>query len=182
MKIPALLFLFLLCAQAVLASDTPNGGLVFSATAAKAARIGDKVAFTLKFSNESQNPVRICLLESEVFRAGQSMFRVVRASDGKVADLQPSPHPHGYVVDESDFHLIPAGKSFSSTQTLYLDPARFKAGEKYKVTWIYKNKAKKWPGGVTTLDGPTKALFGGSEIPYIWIGESEVSVEISVQK
>jgi len=182
MKIPSVLFFFLLCAQAVLASDTPNGGLVFSATAAKVARIGDKVTFTLKFSNESQNPVRIYLVESEVFRALQSMFRVVRASDGAPVDLQPSPHPHGYVVDESDFHLIPAGKSFSATQTLYLDPTRFKAGEKYRVTWIYENKGKKWPDGIMTLDGPTKALFGGGEIPYIWIGESNVTVEISVQK
>lgn len=32
------------------------------------------------------------------------------------------------------------------------------------------NQITRWEGGVQTLDGPTKALFGGGDIPHIWTG------------
>jgi hypothetical protein len=138
--------------------------------------------FTLRFANETKKPVRIYLVESEPFRSFQSALRVARASDRKIVDLQPEPRPHGYMVDESDFHLILPGESFSAKQSLSLDPTIYRAGESYVVTWIYENDVTKWAGGVVTLDGPTKALFGGKEIPYIWTGRSNVGVEIRVRK
>ena len=145
------------------------------------AALGSEIRFTLSFVNETNKPVRIYLVD-EPFRCLQSMLRVVRAYGGRCVSLQPPVRPHGFVVDESDFHLIPPGESFSTSQSLHLDRELFKAGEKYIVTWIYENRVTKWLGGISTVDGPTKELFGGKDIPYIWIGGSVVDVKIRVRK
>jgi hypothetical protein len=39
-----------------------------------------------------------------------------------------------------------------------------------------------WKGGVETLDGQTKSLFGDEEIPYIWLGEIESTIAIEIIK
>lgn len=178
-----ILILLSLFALRVTASGSATERVHFTASVGNPeGKIGSEMVFTLRFANETKKPVRIYLVRSEYFRALQSDLRVTRASDGKVVDVQPLPRPHGYVVDESDFHLIPPGESFSVTQSLWLDASRFKVGEKYTVTWIYENSVRRWPGGIPTVEGRTKELFGGDEIPYIWVGRSDVEVRIRVRK
>ena len=45
------------------------------------------------------------------------------------------------------------------------------------MSWTYHNDIVRWEGGYQTLDGPTKTLFEGKDIPYIWTGK--LSVEAS---
>ena len=35
---------------------------------------------------------------------------------------------------------------------------------------MYENKQRRFEGGAQTLDGPTKPLFGGSDVEDLWVG------------
>jgi hypothetical protein len=125
------------------------------------------IAATLSFENRSKKPIRILLVKPEVFRLFNSSLRVW---NGKaMVSLQPEPHPHGHMLDEDDFAVIPAGETKTFAQTLYLKD-RFTAPGDYEVEWTYENKARKFAGGAQTLDGVTKPLFGGTEVTDLWIG------------
>lgn len=138
----------------------------------------------LRFHNIGRDPVRIYLPVSEPFRFNISTISFYPRGEptGKRPFTAPEPHPHGYVVTEKDFHLIDPGKELIFTQRFTIDPfARggsgterrpgFEAGSKIDVRWTYENSITRWEGGVQTLDGPTKRLFEGKEIPWIWTGE-----------
>jgi hypothetical protein len=159
--------------------SAPVDGVQFAISREEGSALpGDDIVFTLHFSNRSDRPVRIFLVRSEPFRAGQSSFVVRRAADGEQVDAQPAPRPHGYIVGEQDFHLIAPGETLSDRQTLEVSPERFTAGEEYVVTWVYENQVTRWPGGVGTVDGPTRPLFDGKEIPFVWVGEARVETRI----
>jgi len=117
----------------------------------------------LSFRNETSRPMRLLFVRPEVFRLFNSTFRVW--DHDKVVSLQPDPHPHGYLLDENDFLLLPAGGTRTVTQSLQLpNPGSF------EVEWMYENKQRSFPGGIQTLDGPTRPLFGGSDVEDLWIG------------
>jgi hypothetical protein len=138
-----------------------------------AARAG-KLAATLSFENRSKKPIRILLVKPEVFRLFNSSLRVWKGKD--VVSLSPEPHPHGHMLDEDDFALIPAGETRTFTQSLSI-----KDRGDYEVEWMYANKARKFAGGVQTLDGVTKPLFGGVELTDLWVGELSVRRPIHVE-
>ena len=137
----------------------------------------------LHFKNASKDPIRIYLPQAEAFRANISTI-VMRAGDAVIA--VPEPHPHGYTVTEIDFPLIAPGEEKSVLQPFSLDPMvpgpgtatlrrpGFEAGKSVAVRWSYDNSITRWQGGAQTLDGPTKSLFEGKDIPYIWTGKLSV--------
>ena len=139
---------------------------------------GGSVPLRLHFRNTGAEPLRIYMIQSEVFRALQSDLQVF-AADGEFLDAQPEPHPHGYVVDERDFVAIAPGATVVQLQTLQLGGRAF-VGQTgpLRVRWTYRNSIESWKGGVMTLDGPTKRLFGGGPIAGLWRGE--VVVEASL--
>ncbi len=136
----------------------------------------------LRFRNPSaSDPVRIYLPKSEAFRAAVSVLRF-RSNKG-ASFFEPQPRPHGYTVTEADFHLIGPGEEVTFEQTFTLDPmkrgrgvetvrrAGFEDGATVAVSWSYDNEMTRWEGGATTLDGKSKRLFDGKEIPHIWTGK-----------
>lgn len=138
---------------------------------------GSTVTVTLELRNTGTELRRIYLLESEPFRAMQSTFFLALPEPTELS-MQPEPRPHGIVVDEGDFHELPPGQTQRFTQSLRL-PDDVAPGT-LAVRWQYENHVTEWKGGVQTLDGPTKALFGGGPIPGIWVGEIEVGFELAV--
>lgn len=150
---------------------------------AKLDRIPMRTA-TLHFKNVSKQPLRCYLPLGEVFRANISTL--VFAPQGAPHVVVPEPHPHGYVVTERDFHLIAPGASVTFEQPFTIDPflpgpgnrierrPGFEPGKQVPVRWTYENSITRWKGGVMTFDGPTRELFGGKEIPFIWTGELTV--------
>jgi hypothetical protein len=195
-RIP-LVFLFgALCA----CHTTTPGGATMTKAAAESNRAQDKgleISFeigagvhkdrmrdaVLRFRNVSTQPVRFYLPRGEAFRAGISTLRF-QAGDGIF--IEPEPQPHGVVIDEADFPLLAPGEEKTFAQPFTLDPvppgpgtqtarrAGFEDGKTARVSWTYENKITRWEGGQQTLDGPTKTLFGGKDIPYIWTGELTV--------
>jgi hypothetical protein len=145
-------------------------------------RVGDTLELGLEFRNDGQDELRIYLIDTPVFRALQSDLAVLTA-DGKFLDSQPEPHPHGYVVSERDFPAISPGTTRRFTQPLRLAPDSLgsTAGD-LQVRWTYRNKISSWSGGVQTLDGPTKSLFGGGPIPGIWLGEISTTAALPVAR
>lgn len=127
-----------------------------------------QVPATLYFENTTAAPLRILVIGPEPFRLFNSTLRVWEA--GKVVSLQPEPHPHGYLITEEDFPVIPAHATHTVVQNLTIEPAMAHAGS-FEVEWMYENKSRKFPGGAQTLDGVTKPLFGGAEVPDLWVGE-----------
>ncbi|MBI4957259.1 MAG: hypothetical protein HY908_34930 [Myxococcales bacterium] len=135
----------------------------------------------LHFANRSEQPIRIYLPQSEPFRANISTLHFT-AGDARFA--APDPHPHGYVVTEIDFPLLAPGAEKTWEQPFSLDPMGagtgptrrpgFESGAEVRVRWIYENEVTRWAGGLQTLDGPTKGLFDGKDIPYIWTGKLSV--------
>jgi hypothetical protein len=137
----------------------------------------------LHFRNTSPHPIRFYLPQGEAFRANISTL-VLRAGDATL--VVPEPHPHGYVVSEVDFPLLAPGEEKSFAQPFSVDPMvpgadaatkrleGFESGTSVKVAWTYENQITRWAGGVQTLDGPTKALFDGKDIPDIWTGKLSV--------
>jgi hypothetical protein len=144
----------------------------------------------LHFRNVSQAPIRIYLPRDEHFRAGAS-FLAFRA--GPKAFFEPEPQPHGMVVEEDDFPLVAPGEDKTFEQSFTLDPippgvgaatARrpgFENGKAVQVSWTYRNEIVRWAGGAQTLDGPSKTLFEGKDIPYIWTGELSVDASWSIR-
>lgn len=127
----------------------------------------------LEFRNDTADERRIYLIQSPVFRAQQSDLSLFTA-DGKFLDAQPGPHPHGYVVSERDFPAIPPGTTQRFNQPLKLDREAIGAvAGPLRLRWTYRNHIESWAGGVQTLDGPTRPLFGGGPIPGIWLGETK---------
>ena len=140
--------------------------------------VGERVRLGLHFRNVGSEPLRIYLLAAERFRSFQSTLDVCSATTGEPAcPPRPSP-PHGYVVSESDFHLIPQGQTLRFEQGLGLDARALQPGLEYRLDWTYENRIVEWPGGITTLDGPTRALFGGKRIPHIWTGRAGASATL----
>lgn len=142
-------------------------------------KLGATVDVGLEFRNDSDDDLRVYLIDSPPFRALQSDLAVL-AADGKFLASQPEPHPHGYVVTERDFPAIPAGGVQRFSQPLRLDREQLGAGGDLQVRWTYRNKIDSWAGGVQTLDGPTRPLFGGGLIPGIWLGELSLTAPLRV--
>ena len=136
---------------------------------------------SLGFRNIGSEPVRVYLPNGETFRAGISTLSFT--PEGAPPLFVPNPHGHGYVVTEADFHLLAPGESRSFPQRFTIDPfpprgslaptrlPGFEPGRPIRVRWTYRNQIRRWEGGRQTFDGPTKALFGGADIPHIWTGE-----------
>ena len=142
--------------------------------------LGETIEATLKFRNDSDEPIRVYLLESDVFRSFQSRFALRHGRTGDIVSVQPEPLPHGYVVSEDDFPLIAPGTIRTFTQRLDVRADVLEAGERYLVEWTYENEIETWVGGAETLDGPTSELFDGARIPYIWTGTLSVASAIDV--
>lgn len=140
----------------------------------------------LRFRNVSSEPVRFYLPRPEAFRATISSLTLVPRQGHPM--FEPEPQPHGYVVTEDDFHLLAPGEAREFTQRFTLDPflpgpgnktARrrgFEPGREVEVGWVYENSITRWAGGALTLDGPTKQLFDGGDIPHIWTGKLRVTM------
>ena len=163
--------------------STPKNGLqVYLELPKINYKAGDSITFKLHFKNVSNQNIRIYLINSEVFRTGQSTIYIIEKESKELVMLVPDPHPHGIVVDETDFHLIEPNKGIVFEQTTLLTESKFKNGGQFIVRWLYSNDIKRWPGGIMTLDGPTKKLFGGKDIPFIWIGKIEYETSFTVLK
>jgi hypothetical protein len=143
-------------------------------------RAGESVTMALTVENTSDRPRRIYMLGPEVFRAMISDLRVLDADGKPIGMSQPEPHPHGYLPTEADFPLIAANSQQRFTQHLSVDAAL--APGPITVVWDYENKITSMPGGIQTLDGTTKPLFGGGDIPDIWTGELTARTTIDVTK
>lgn len=140
----------------------------------------------LHFHNVSSEPVRVYLPRGEAFRAGLSTLHF-RAGDAVF--VEPEPLPHGVVIEEADFPLIAPGEVKTFEQTFTLDPMQagkgtntarrrgFEDGASAHVTWTYQSSITRWAGGHSTLDGPTKSLFGGGDIPHLWTGKLTVQAD-----
>jgi hypothetical protein len=142
--------------------------------------------FVLHFKNVSSHPLRVYMPNSEPFRASISTIYILA---GNASLVVPEPHPHGYVVTEVDFPLLAPGEEKTYEQTFSLERlARgsgtvterekgFEAGGHATVSWTYENEVTRWQGGIQTLDGLTKNLFGGKDIPGLWRGKLEVKAD-----
>ena len=144
--------------------------------------IGNKIKTILKFKNTGKKDIRIYMIENEAFRAGQSTLFIIEKNTEKLMDMSPSPRPHGYIVTEKDFHLLKPGEEISFEQTIKIDEAKIKDPGEYILKWTYENDTVKWPGGIKTLDGLTKKLFGGGNIPDIYLGKIEKKANIIIEK
>jgi hypothetical protein len=147
-------------------------------------------AAILHFRNVSEDPIRIFLPQSEPFRGGQSTLYF---GSGDQAFMAPEPRPHGYSISEIDFPLIAPGEEKTFEQPFTIDPmkpgpgtrterrAGFEDGKTVKVRWSYSNDLVRWPAGKPTLDGPTKTVFDGKDIPHIWTGKLSVEASWTVR-
>ena len=154
-------------------------GLATALELPASARAGDSVVARLDVRNTGTTPLRIYLLEPEAFRSFQSALYLFDPTGKMVGAPEVSP-PHGYLPRESDFPVIAPGQTRTFTQTLSLDAPALAAGGTFTVQWTYSNSVTQWKGGTQTLDGPTKPLFGGGPIPYIWTGEVIASAPLVV--
>ena len=134
----------------------------------------------LVFKNTSDRPLRIYFVRNEVFRSFQSRFWIlVRGKPVPITRVSP---PHGYVVTEKDFHWVEAKSEILFHQALSLAEAGLEKDiETFTLQWAYENTLSRWEGGVQTLDGITKALFGGKEILSLWRGELEASMDFILE-
>ncbi len=130
----------------------------------------------LHFRNASSQPMRIYVPGAAPFRLGISSLYF--ESHGQ-RFVEPEPQPHGYTVTDVDFPLLSPGEERSFDQPFTLDPMEdgrptrrpgFEPGAEATVTWVYENRLTRWAGAAETLDGPTRRLFDGGDIPYIWTG------------
>jgi hypothetical protein len=136
------------------------------------------IEFGLEFRNDGKDELRIYLIDAPIFRALQSDLAIYGTDDNFLGS-QPEPHPHGYIVSERDFPVIGPGATRRFGQPLRITPNLRDTGP-LQVRWKYRNKIESWPGGVQTLDGATKPLFGGGRIPGIWLGEFTVAAPLPV--
>ncbi|NNK85225.1 MAG: hypothetical protein HKO91_06720 [Desulfobacterales bacterium] len=145
----------------------------------KKIKLNKEFEVELVFKNISKNPIRIYWIKTEFFRSFQSYFYLL--ADGKYNFLTDISPPHGYVVTEDDFHLIDPNKEIIFKQTLSIDSTKIKSNLiKPHLEWTYENNVAKWEGGKMTQDGPTKKLFSGDKIPYIWVGKINSIVEVKI--
>lgn len=135
---------------------------------------GSSVALTLHFRNASTEPLRVYLLP-EPFRANICTLFVMRSSG---PGFFPPPRGHGHMPTTDDFPLIAPGATLDATQTIEVPHA----GEDVEVHWDYENRVTSVAGGVQTLDGVTKPLFGGGPIPHIWTGRATVIAHFALAK
>ena len=134
----------------------------------------------LVFKNTSERPLRIYFVRNEVFRSFQSRFDVLL--HGKSMSITGISPPHGYVVTEKDFHWVKAKSEILFHQTLSLSEAGIDEDvREFTLQWTYENRLSRWEGGVQTLDGITKALFGGKEISFLWRGELATSMDFILE-
>jgi hypothetical protein len=135
---------------------------------------GAWVELTLHFRNASGEPLRVYLLP-EPFRANLCTLFVMRSSG---PGFFPPPRPHGHMPTEEDFPLIAPGATLDATQSFEVP----RAGDEVEVHWEYGNRVTSVAGGVQTLDGVTKPLFGGRPIPHLWTGKATVVATFAVAK
>jgi hypothetical protein len=146
--------------------EAPDGPVLAGASA----RLG------LCFSNVSDAPLRLYFLQGEHFRAFQSRLVPLDPETGGPLAPPSVPGGHGYVVTEEDFHLLAPGEGRKFAQDLVL-PERT---GRILVEWTYENEIARWPGGVRTLEGRTRRLFGGKRIPHIWLGTLSATTVLEV--
>jgi hypothetical protein len=140
-------------------------------------RAGARVELTLTIHNQGKTPRRVYVLP-EHFRSPFHFLWLADATGAQVATAPPSP-PHGIEVTEAHFPEIAAGASLT-VQGHFDLPANLPAGS-YRLGWRMRNTlVHAMPGGIQTLDGVTKPLFGGGEIPGIWMGSLDAFAPIVV--
>jgi hypothetical protein len=139
----------------------------------------ESVVTKVHVENTTAAPIRILHVRPEPFRLFTSSLRVW--ASGKVVSLQPDPHPHGYLLTEEDFIVIPPNAATSYDQTLYLSDALAQPGT-FEVELMFENKTKQFPGGANTLDGVTKPLFEGKELADLWTGTLSVRTPMTVRR
>ncbi len=137
--------------------------------------LADGFEVKMVFENVSNKPLRVYYIDSPIFNTFQSRHFLID-ENGKKYYISEEPHPHGYVVSQKDFHLIPAYERKVFTQKFDVLNLTIKP---YRLNWIYENCIKRWEGGVRTLNGKTKSLFDDIDISYIWLGRIETTVEIN---
>jgi len=144
-------------------------------------KLNEDFELSLVFKNISKYPLRIYWVETEFFRSFQSYFYLLINGKSKyLGDVSP---PHGYIVTEKDFHLIDSNDEIVFKQNLSINETKIETDSKeIYLQWVYENNISKWEGGITTLDGPTKKIFGGKEIPYIWKGKIESVIALKIAK
>jgi len=147
----------------------------------KKIKLNEDIELSLVFKNISKYPLRIYLVETEFFRSFQSYFYLLFNGKSKhISNISP---PHGYIVTEEDFHLIDSNSEIVFKHTFSIDETKIETdSNEIYLNWVYENIISKWEGGITTLDGPTKKLFGGKEIPYIWKGKLESMMALEIAK
>ena len=147
----------------------------------KKIKLNQDFELSLVFKNISKYPLRIYLVETEFFRSFQSYFYLLFNGKPKyISNISP---PHGYIVTEEDFHLIDPNSEIVFKHTLSIDETKIETdSNEIYLNWVYENKISKWEGDITTLDGPTKKIFGGKEIPYIWKGKVESKIALEIVK
>ena len=130
------------------------------------------IELRLVFENISDKPLRIFYMDHTLFSRVQNSFYFIDSRGKKYFEMEDVP-PHGFLVHAQDFYLIAPyeKKSFIVKMTL---PTK----EMKKIYWRYHNKLTSWKGDFETLDGKSRALFNGHEIPYIWVGSIENSIKI----
>jgi hypothetical protein len=136
-------------------------------------RTRDSLNVKLIFENVSPKLLRIYYIDDPLFSRTQNSFYLIDKQGKRHFELEDGPPPHGYVVSEKDFYLIEAEskKQFNVKVALPVkDPAALE--------WVYRNQITSWRGGIETLDGKTKVLFEGREIPYIWRGRIETRIKL----
>lgn len=145
--------------------------------------------FVLRFRNLGGSPLRLYLPLGEGFRSGISTIFVTPEEGPPL--FVPEPRPHGYVVTEKDFALLEPEGTYVANQSFTLEAfarggkgtARregFEDGRTVQIHWTYRNEIRRWAGGARTWEGLTAPLFGGTDIPGIWIGELGVDLEWTV--
>jgi hypothetical protein len=156
-------------------NDGSPPGLEISASCPTTTVKADSVVtVSLKFKNSGPGSLRLYFLRSEPFRAMQSSFAVSAEPRGRFLSLQPEPRPHGIVVGEHDFFLLEKGEEATREQAVRIPSKGALDGDAaVGLLWSYANKVESWPGNIQTLDGPTRELFGGATIPFIWTGKSQ---------
>lgn len=125
---------------------------------------------TLRFQNAGKTDLRLYFLRNPIFRY-HSQLTLLDGQGGLLSHPEPA-RPHGLVVTEDEFSLLKPGESLSFSQSVGAD-APLLGGQTVTVIWGYENRVRRWPGGAKTLDGVTQPLFGGKDIPFIWLGAIE---------
>jgi hypothetical protein len=139
-------------------------------------QVSEQRMAVLCLRNVSQDPLRFLMLRAAFFR---SPFSWLRLSQAQAAQLEPRSPPHGYNLGEADFHLLQPDQGALFFQRFILD--ELDAAAPVDVEWTFTNERRRWEGGLETLDGPTRALFGGEDVPFLWLGRLSARLRWSVE-